>query len=108
MAILHKLKATESNLLAAAQQEEFSIDFEDADGLTPLHYACQNNRLKCIELLLFENGASLGISCDAGFRPKDLIHNPNVKEAIKKYFKRIDKAIEEMDQRDAPGTLSFK
>lgn len=108
MKIFHKLKADERSLLASAKQQDFSIDFVDAGGLTPLHYACQNNRLQCIELLLFENGASLGISCDAGFRPKDLIHNHNVKESIKKYFKRIDRAIDEMGQREAPGTLSFK
>jgi ankyrin repeat protein len=43
--IFHKLKANEKSLLASAKQQDFSIDFVDAGGLTPLHYACQNNRL---------------------------------------------------------------
>lgn len=106
--IFQKLKSYKRSLLASTKKQEFSIDFEDAGGLTPLHYACQNNQLQCIELLLFENGASLGISCAPGFRPKDLIHNPNVKESIKKYFKRIDRAIEKIGEREAPGTLRLK
>lgn len=60
-------------LHAKAENMNFSIDFIDDEGLTPLHYACQLNKPQCAEILLLENGASLDISSEAGIRPRELI-----------------------------------
>lgn len=72
----HKaFKADQEELFEKASLREFTIDFVDEEGLSPLHYACQYNQPWCAELLLLESGASIDLSCEAGFRPRDLLQN---------------------------------
>jgi hypothetical protein len=50
-----------------------SIDFVDRDGQTPLHKACQNNKVECVKILMFEKGCNINIFDENGQRPRDLI-----------------------------------
>ena len=51
----------------------FTYDFMDDYKQTPLHYACQLNKLECAKILLFHAGCNINICGKSGFRPRDLI-----------------------------------
>ena len=62
-----------SELKIKAKDCSFDTDFKDEDGMTPLHYSCQNNNPDCTHILLLENGASIDLASEAGVRPRELL-----------------------------------
>ena len=74
--------------------------------MSPLHYSCQYNQPQCAKILLLENGASIDLSCEAGFRCRELLQNSKIKAVFVDFYKKVDKAI--MDQTSSkPEHASF-
>ena len=82
--------------MADARAGRFTIDFVDEQGLSPLHYSCQYNRPQCAAILLLESGASIDLSCEAGFRPRELLQNDEVRQIFIEYYDKVDRAIEDL------------
>jgi hypothetical protein len=91
----NKFKQNLENLKELASNWEFNVDIIDDDGLTPLHYSCQYNKPQCAKILLLESGASIDLSCEAGFRPRELLQNSEVKQIFIEFYEKVDNAIKE-------------
>lgn len=87
-----------------AEEFIFSFDIQEKDGLTPLHLACQFAHTECAHLLLLEYGASADISNESGIRPRDMIHNENIKFIFQKFYDKIDKAVQDSASLDKEGS----
>lgn len=109
---LDYFREMENNIksLKQAQQEQvFDIDFIDDDGLSPLHYSCQLNHIECSEILLLENGASIDLSCESGFRPRDLLQHDEIKRIFQEFYRKVDKAINDVELfRDSTNFKDIK
>jgi len=71
-----------NDLKVKSENHSFDIDFIDNEGLSPLHYSCQFNHVECTEMLLLENGASIDLSGESGFRPRDMLQNEGIKRTF--------------------------
>ena len=67
--------------------------------MSPLHYSCQYNQPACAKILLLENGASIDLSCEAGFRARELLQNKEIKAVFIEFYKKVDKST--MDQNSS-------
>jgi len=62
------------------------VDPVDSLGRTPLHYACEASRSRCIPMLL-KNAAKLTVKDTAGKTPVDLVKNDQIHQIISLYVK---------------------
>jgi ankyrin repeat protein len=80
---LHCMAARYSDLeeLFARKKLDNSINCQDNEGRTPLHIACQANRLKCVELLL-SAGADVSVKDMQGQTAITLTKEPGILKVL--------------------------